>query len=186
MYRNGSEYDEMDQIIYSIYLDYNITVFPIDPKDVCRKLGVALVPYSAFSPNDSENLMEKKSKQAFFVRESKENPPTIYYNDKYESEGAIRLSIFHELKHYVCGDENDEDDDLADYFGRHFMCPTAYLMKKGMDMPNSIVSFCGVSFEAARNASSNVRKRREKRGLSLTEYERAFMEMADPIILEVV
>ena len=58
MYRNGSEYDEMDRLIYSIYMDYHITKFPIDPKDVCRELGVALVPYSAFSSNDPEKLMK--------------------------------------------------------------------------------------------------------------------------------
>ena len=184
MYRNGSEYGEMDRLIYSIYMDYHITKFPIDPKDVCRKFGVALVPYSAFISNDSEKLLKKKSKQAFFVRESKENPPTIYYNDNHESEGSIRLSIFHELKHYVCGDKNDEDDDLADYFGRHFMCPTAYIMKKVIDTPNAIVAFCGVSFEAACYASSNVRKRREKCGLGLMTYEQEYIEMVEPIVLE--
>ena len=65
MYRNGSEYGEMDRLIYSIYMDYHITKFPIDPKDVCRKLGVALVPYSAFISNDSEKLLKKKVKAGF-------------------------------------------------------------------------------------------------------------------------
>lgn len=185
MYRSGSVYDEIDRVIYMIYQDYCIFRFPIDEKEVCRKLGVAIVPYSAFALNDPKMLMQKKSKQAFFVRQSKENPPTIYYNDKYDSEGAIRLSIFHELKHYVCEDEDDRDDDLADYFGRHFPCPTAYLMLKGIDTPNEIVSFCGVSFEAACNASSNVKNRREKHGLYLKDYEKDFIAMSDPVLLEI-
>ena len=70
MYRYGSAYDELDRIIYSIYMDYNIRTLPIDERELCRKLGVALVPYSAYSPNDSKTLLIKKSKQAFFVRES--------------------------------------------------------------------------------------------------------------------
>ncbi len=184
MYREGRKYDELDQLIYSIYLDYNIRTFPIDEKEVCRKLGVALVPYSAFLASKSQMVLKAKSKQAFFVRESKDTPPTIFYNDDYDSKGAIRLSIFHELKHYVCEDEDDSGDDLADYFGRHSICPTAYLMYKRIDTPNAIVAFCGASFEAACNASSNVKKRREKYGLALKDYEKAFIEMVDPIILE--
>lgn len=47
--------------------------------------------------------------------------PTIYYNDSFESEGSQRFTIFHELKHYVFEDKDDEDDDLADFFARYFM-----------------------------------------------------------------
>ncbi|EFQ51829.1 ImmA/IrrE family metallo-endopeptidase [Lactobacillus iners] len=106
-------------------------------------MKIALVPYSAFS-DEAKKLLQKKSNHAFFVKESKENPPTIYYNDTFESKGAIRLSVFHEIGHYIC--EDDSKDDLADYFARHFMCPTAYLMLKGIESPNEIVAFCGVSF----------------------------------------
>lgn len=185
MYRCGSDYDELDRIIYSVYMDYNIREFPIDEQELCRKLGVALIPYSAFLPNDPKMLLAKKSKQAFFVRESKENPPTIYYNDNYDSEGATRLSVFHELKHFVCEDEDDREDDLADYFGRHLMCPTAYLMVKDINTPNEIVAFCGSSFKAAYNASINIKNRRSKYGNKLKDYEKAFIEMVDPLILKI-
>ena len=56
----------------------------------------------------------------FFVKATKSTPPTIYYNDTIESEGAIRFTIFHELKHYVFEDDDDEDDDLADFFCKIF------------------------------------------------------------------
>ena len=92
MYRSGSEYDKLDKWIYSIYDDYNIHKFPIDAKKICQKMKIALVPYSAFSDGGSQSLLQKKSKHAFFVKESKENPSTIYYNDTFGSEGAIRLS----------------------------------------------------------------------------------------------
>lgn len=139
MYRNSEEYGKLDKLIYKIYLDYNVISFPIDELELCQKMGIALVPYSAFE-NDAWTLLLKKSNHAFFVRESAENVPTIYYNDLYGTKGAIRLSIFHEIKHYICEDEDDNADDLADYFGRHLMCPTAYLMLKGIDTPNEIVS----------------------------------------------
>lgn len=125
-------------------------------------MKIALVPYSAFS-DKAKKLLQKKSNHAFFVKESKENPPTIYYNDTFESKGAIRLSVFHEIGHYICEDE----DDLADYFARHFMCPTAYLMLKGIESPNEIVAFCGVSFQTACNASANIANRKKKLGNKL-------------------
>ncbi|EPI46994.1 ImmA/IrrE family metallo-endopeptidase [Gardnerella sp. DNF01144] len=182
MYRSGSEYDELDKLIYSIYDDYNIDKFPIDAKELCWKMKIALVPYSAFS-DEAKKLLQKESKHAFFVKESKENPPTIYYNDMFESEGAIRLSIFHEIGHYICEDKDDSKDDLADYFARHFMCPTAYLMLKGIASPNEIVAFCGVSFEAARNASANIASRKKKLGFKLFSHEEEFIKKIDPIAL---
>lgn len=180
MYRSGIEYDKLDKLIYSIYVDYNIQSFPIDEKYLCRKMKIALVPYSAFS-EAAEKLLQKKSNHSFFVKESKENPPTIYYNDTFESEGAIRLSVFHEIGHYICEDEDDSKDDLADYFARHFMCPTAYLMLKGIESPNEIVAFCGVSFQAACNASANIANRKKKLGNKLLSYEKEFIKNIDPI-----
>ncbi|MFP1694826.1 ImmA/IrrE family metallo-endopeptidase [Gardnerella greenwoodii] len=172
----------MDKLIYSIYDDYGINKFPIDEKELCRKMKIALVPYSAFS-DEAKKLLQKKSNHAFFVKESKENPPMIYYNDAFGSEGAIRFSVFHEIGHYICEDEDDSKDDLADYFARHFMCPTAYLMLKGIESPNEIVAFCGVSFEAACNASANIANRKKKLGNKLMGYEKEFIEKIDPIVL---
>ena len=183
MYRDGSVYDEIDKVIYQIYQDYDIRSFPIDAVDVCKKLGVALVPYSAF-PEGDRWLLEKKSKQGFFVKESKELPPTIYYNDNFGSMGAIRFTIFHELKHYIYNDDNDEDDDLADYFARHFMGPTPYLMLKGLDSPNDIVSFCDMSMEAAINACSNILSRRNKYGMNLFDYEVSLIGHLEPVLME--
>ena len=183
MYRNGSVYDEIDKVIFDIYQDYDIKTFPVDEVDVCNKLGVALVPYSAFSQEDRK-LLKKKSELGFFVKESKEQPPTIYYNDLYGSKGAIRLTIFHELKHYIYNDENDDDDDLADYFARHFMGPTPYLMQKGFDSPNEIVSFCGMSMEAAINAYSNIVSRRNKYGMDLFDYEVPLIKHLEPVLME--
>lgn len=183
MYREGNVYDEIDKVIFDIYQDYDIKTFPIDEADVCNKLGVARVPYSAYSREGIE-LLKKKSETGFFVKESKEQPPTIYFNDLYGSKGAIRLTIFHELKHYIYNDENDDDDDLADYFARHFLGPTAYLMQKGFDSPNEIVSFCGMSMEAAINAYSNIVSRRNKHGMNLFDYEVSLIRHIEPALIE--
>ena len=183
MYRDGCVYDEIEKVITEIYQDYNIKSFPVDEVDICNKLGVSLVPYSEFSGN-ARRLLMKKSNLGFFVKGSKEQPPTIYYNDRFESKGAVRLTIFHELKHYIYNDDNDDDDDLADYFARHFMGPTAYLIQKGMDSPNEIVSFCGMSMEAALNAYSNIVNRKRTYGMNLFDYEVSLIEHLEPVIME--
>lgn len=94
MYRSDAIYDEIKNVIIDIYIDYGIKTFPIDEKEVCKKMGVALIPYSEYE-GDEFKLLQKKSKLGFFVKATKSTPPTIYYNDTIESEGAIRFTIFH-------------------------------------------------------------------------------------------
>ena len=183
MYRNGKVYDEIDKVIIDIFLDYNIKTFPLDEVDICNKMGVALVPYSGFDPN-GRSLLLKQSAHGFFVKRSKELPPTIYYNDLFESKGAIRFTIFHELKHYVYDDNNDDDDDLADYFARHFMCPTGYIIQKCLDSPNEIVSYCGMSMEAATYAYIGIVNRKRKYGMGLFDFEIPLINHLEPVILE--
>ena len=179
MYRSGYVYDEIDKVIIDIYLDYNFTSFPLDEREVCSKLGVDLVAYSEF-PADKQLLLMKKSKRGFFFKNSDGHVPTIYYNDLFESKGAIRFTIFHELKHYVFDDKDDENDDLADYFARHFMGPTSYLIQMGLDSPSDIALFCGMSNEAANYAYCSIVHRKKKYGLDLFDYEIPLINLLDP------
>lgn len=60
MYRNGNDYERMARLVIDIYIDYNITSFPVDEKELCRKLGLKLVPYSAY-PEKTQKLLRKRS-----------------------------------------------------------------------------------------------------------------------------
>ena len=170
MYRSSDKYEDIVKVIIDIYLDYDIKIFPIDEMDICKRLGVVLVPYSE-CPEEAKELLKKKSKYGFFVRKTRENPPTIYYNDKFEPYGAVKLTIFHEIKHYVFDeDANDEDtDDLANFFGRFFLCPIPYLIMMGIETENEIISHCGVSMTAAGNVETTIRNR--KHGYRIFEHE---------------
>ena len=186
MYRNPAEYEDIVNAIIEIYLDYDIRDFPLDEKDICRRLGVALVPYSE-CPEEARTLLEKKSRHGFFVKETKENPPTIYYNDKFEPYGAVRLTIFHEIKHYVFDEDTNEEnlDDIADFFGRFFLCPIPYLVMKGIDTENDIVAYCGVSMTAARNVKSAIRNRKQKYGYRIFEHEIPLLKHLDENVYDV-
>ena len=184
MYRNGPVYDEIKKVIIDIYLDYDIKNFPIDPQEVCRKLGAILNPYSNYGTKE-RCLLLKKSEYGFFAPETPLNPPSIFYNDSYDSLGAQRLSIFHELKHYVFDDKDDKNDDLADFFARFFLCPIPYLLLKNIVTPSEVALFCGVSNEAACNASSNLENRKQKYGYQLFEYEIPLIEHLEPGLIDV-
>lgn len=92
MHREGIVYDEIDKTIIDIMIDYDIKEFPIDEKLVCRRLGVSLVPYSSLDDSD-DSVLQKQSEDAFFVPQSKDRPPTIYYNDRIENEGRNNVIL---------------------------------------------------------------------------------------------
>lgn len=180
MYRPTDIYEEITKTIIDIYLDYGIKTFPLDEKDICRRLGVALVPYSECC-SEAQELLLKKSEHGFFVKGTSETPPTIYFNDRFGSSGAVRFTIFHDLKHYVYNEDadNEEEDDLADFFSRFFLCPIPYLLMKGIETENEIVSCFGVSMAAAENVVSNLQNRKKKYGFKVFDYEVPLLILLD-------
>jgi Zn-dependent peptidase ImmA (M78 family) len=183
MYRNGEVYDTIAKVIVDIYIDYDLRNFPIDEGEVCRKMGVALVPYSIYN-EEERSLFLKRSKHGFFDGVFS-GTPTIYFNDALEPEETQRFTIFHEIKHFVFEDVDEHDDDLADYFARYFMCPVPYFLLKDIDTQDEIISCCGLSKTAAANASSNIINRKEKYGYHLFDYEVKLIEHLEPVLLEV-
>ncbi len=181
MYRDSEIYTEIVKLIIQMYLDYDIKEFPIDEKLICKKFGVSLVPYSAFD-REARIILNKRSKHGFFVKGTKDGPATIYYNDRFGSIGAIRFTIFHEVKHYVLNEDSGDEskDDIADFFSRFFLCPIPYLIVKGIETENEVISFCHVSMETAENVVSNIRNRKKSYGNKIFDYEVPLLEQLDP------
>lgn len=181
MYWNSNDYEKIVKLIIDIYIDYNITSFPIDEKEICRKLGLKLIPYSVYS-EEEQILFRKKSNDGFFVHGTKFTPNTIYYNDSILSHEKQRYTIFHEVKHFVNGDDSDEeyDDDMAEFFSRYFMAPIPYLIKMGINDVFTLISDHGMSMTAAENALKNVRSRKAKYGNYIFEHEKPLIELLCP------
>lgn len=179
MYRSQNEYNRMAILVGEIYIDYNIHSFPIDEKEVCRKLGIFLLPYGEFPPEE-RSLLKKKSKSSFYVPPTKSTPPMIYYNNnvfEVGSRGNIRRNIFHEVKHYVCADteEQPEDDDLADYFGKYFLAPISYLIALGINNINQIMADFHVDYDMAFFIVKNIKNRRDRYGNRIFDYEKPLL-----------
>lgn len=183
MYRKGSEYDRIAKLAIDLYLDYGFVTFPLNEEDVCQKLGISLVPYSAYKPDDRK-LFIKRSQYGFFNPLTKEAPPTIFHNDDPQlPRGCQRQTIFHEIKHYVDEDceEDPEDDDLAEYFGRFFPAPIPHLIVNDISNPTEIISRFGTSYTIASHISSNVINRMKKYGKRIFDYEKPLVKQLDPI-----
>ena len=178
MYWSGTDYDRMAQLVIDIYVDYNIRSFPVDEKEICRKLGLKLIPYSEYS-EEQEALLRKRSMDAFFAPATRTTPPTVFYNDKVESRGRLRYNIFHEVKHFVTGDKDDGEynDNMADYFARYFMCPIPYLIEYGIDNELTLISDHLISQEAARNTIKNVRNRKAVYGDKIFDSEKPLVDL---------
>lgn len=173
MYRNSEAYDEIAKIVIGIYEDYNITSFPVIAYELCKIMGIKLVPYSQV-PLD----ITKISDDAFLVPPSIEFAPKIYFNDKIQSTERIRFSIFHEIKHYVCNeyDNSCRDEDMTNYFARYIMCPIPYLIHKNIQDEPTIRSKFDVCYMVACNVKCNVINRRDKYGDKIFDYEVPLMK----------
>ena len=42
MYWNGNDYDKTAQLVIDIFIDYNITSFPVDEKETYKKNGTEI------------------------------------------------------------------------------------------------------------------------------------------------
>lgn len=176
MYWSSEAYDEIAKIVIGIYEDYNITSFPVSAYELCKNMGIRLVPYSEL-PFDGTKI----SDDAFLIPPSIEYSPQIAFNDKMRTTERIRFSVFHEIKHYVCNeyDYSCRDEDMANYFARYIMCPIPILIYRDIDDAYSLERNFGVSSEAAWNALSNVRNRRNKYGDKIFDYEKPLIELIE-------
>lgn len=185
-YRTGREYDEVERVVAEVFCDYGFREFPLDEKMVCAKLGVRLVPYKEIL-GDKERLLNKRSEWGFFVKGSKENLPTIYYDNGFlKMHQSVRFTVFHELKHFVFEDTDEEQDDLADHFARCFMCPPAYFLLRGVSDPSELEEICDISREMAKNAYNQIVNRKAKYGYKLHDYEIDMVRLIDEKLLSKV
>ncbi len=82
MYWDSSDYEAMSKMVIDVYLDYGIRTFPVDEKEICRKLGVKLLPYSDFP-----DFVKDVSDDAFYV------PPTTEIHQSFSIMTWTRMRV---------------------------------------------------------------------------------------------
>lgn len=181
MYRKGKEYENLDKLAIDVYVDYGLSSFPLDEKELCKKMGIMLIPYSSYD-GEQLQILKKKSLYGFWSMGNKGYTPMIFYNDNLNdlhSPATISQTIRHEIKHILCGDVDDAStkDDLAEHFGRYLACPTPYLIAKNITDINMAISTFGISAQMAGNALSAVTNRISKYGNKIFDYEKPLLNL---------
>ena len=181
MYRNSAEYDRLDKMAIEIYVDYGIKSFPLDEKELCKNMGIELIPYSSYEVKERD-LLKKCSLYGFWSLLPESYTPVIFYNDnitELHSPATIKQTIRHEIKHILDLDkkENPLDDDLAEHFGRYLAAPVPYLVAKRITNTNVIISTFEVSATMAGYISSAVTNRIKKHGYKIFDYEKPLLKL---------
>lgn len=183
MYRDSEEYDRMAKLAISIIVDYGITAkdYPLDLDNLCRKMKINVVPYSAFEDEDPDfiDILLKKSKDGFFAPRSSKQEATIFFNDKYGdrlSPSRISQTKGHEIKHIVEEDEDDSDDNLCEYFSKYLRCPIPYVLYLGLESKIDIISRFSISYQQSEIVLNNIINRKRKYGNGYFRYEIELLE----------
>jgi len=172
MYRTSEEYDRMSKLAIAILVDYGIKEFPLDMDDLCKKMKINLIPYSAYE-NKNVHVLLAKSHDGFNMPRSTESEATIFFNDKYgiSNDAHICNTKGHEIKHIVEGDIDDSEDDLCEYFSKYLRCPIPYVLYLGIKTEMELISKFGLSSEQAGYVIKGLRNRIAKYGNGYFKYE---------------
>ena len=184
-YRTGYEYDEMAKLAIDLYLDYNLTTFPIDPYLLACKMGINVIPYSDLEYETRELQMKFSEDASNFPHRSGNNyVRTIYFNDFISSKARIEVSVLHEIKHivnYDCETEDEEEnkksEEMADYFAKYMKCPIPYLVYKDITNKEDIMVMFHISEEMAGYVRGNVINRISSYGHDIFAYELPLLEL---------
>ena len=169
-------FDRLNKLVIDIYIDYNLTSFPIDVFKLAKRMGLKLIKYSSFEKKERE-LLIKESKNGFYSIAP--SGPIIFYNDLIDNKENIRMTIAHEIKHYVDSDceENETSEKGAKHFARYLLCPIPYLISNKIKDVYEIMTTFGLSYTASTNAQSNVINRVEKYGYQIFDYEKTLLKL---------
>lgn len=173
-------YEEIKIIVVDMFEKYHVSCVPISGFEIATRMGVKVVPYSAFDEKISM-LMLKKSDDGFTKIDCGEY--TIYYNDK-KGYGRINNTIMHEIGHIVLG--HLEESELAEaevrFFAKYALAPPALIHKLKLSSPGEIEDIFEVSFEASYYAYDYYQKWLAYGGTDYTAYEIRTLELFKEVV----
>lgn len=178
---SDKRYEEIKFEVVDMFQRYNISCVPISGFEIAKKMGVKIIPYSAYT-TPIRNLLLKESEDGFFVEPTK-GDLFIFYNDE-KDYGRINNTIMHEIGHIVLN--HSEDSELAEsevkFFAKYALVPPVLVHKFKIDNPTDIADIFQVSFEAACYAYSYYKKWLEYGGDDYTDYEEKTLQLFKDVI----
>ncbi len=172
----NARYEEIKQIIVRLFVKYNVSCIPVNGFELATKMGIRVIPYSAFPP-ETRRLMLMKSIDGFCV-EKTPGEWHIFYNDEMDYR-RINNTILHEIGHIAL--DHSEDSELAEkevkLFAKYALVPPVLVHKLKLDNPYDISKAFEVSLEAACYAYSYYQKWLRCGPSNFTSYERTLLRL---------
>lgn len=162
--------EEIKEIVVNMYENFDINCVPISSFEIAVKMGIKIIPYSAYSER-IQYLLSKKSEDGFSV-EKESGEKYIFYNSL-KSYGRINNTIMHEIGHIML--VHTEDSELAEkevkFFAKYALAPPVLIHNLEQKDIYSISNTFAISIEAARYALEYYKKWLAHGEKNYTSYE---------------
>ena len=147
-------YEQIKLEVAKIFVRCNLTKIPITGFEIANKLGIIVIPYSAFKEEKRLKLIEE-DEDGFFLK--KDGICYIYYNDR-KGYGRINFTILHEIGHIVLDHTQHSElaESEANFFAKFAIAPPVLVDKFGnntsyLDLLISIYENFGVTKTSGYN-----------------------------------
>lgn len=175
---SNRRYEEIKRIVVRMFVKYGVSCVPINGFEIAHKMGVKVIPYSAY-PQSKHWLLIKKSEDGFSV-EKTNGQWYIFYNDE-KDYGRVNHTIMHEIGHIVL--DHTEDSELAEkevkFFAKYALAPPVLIHKLKLDSPERIAQTFEISHEAACYAYGYYQKWLRFGARDYTAYECQLLRLFD-------
>lgn len=165
---SNERYEEIKRTVVNLFVEYEVRCIPVSGFELGMKMGIEIIPYSAFNKN-KQNILFHISEDGFCVQTNKWR---IYYNDK-QYYRRINNTLFHEIGHIVL--DHSIDSDLAEsevqFFAKYALAPPPLNDKLNIKNVIEIYEKFDISWEAAENALKYYHKWLSFRRYDLMDYE---------------
>ncbi len=169
-------YKLIHQIVNDIYINANITQFPVDILSIIDSFkNIKLVSYSTYAKDlnlTKEEFLECfTSDDGFSVFSKSKNKYIIFFNDFIDnSKQRMRWTATHELGHILCKHHSLSEDNLtndeiyafkereANHFASMLLAHSAILNELNLVSSKDIEFYCDLSSSAAKFRFDNYKK----------------------------
>lgn len=173
---SNDRYEEIKILVVDMFTEHDISCVPISGFEIAQKMGIRVIPYSAFN-TEKRKLLLKKSEDGFSV-EKTANEWYIFYNDE-KDYGRINHTMLHEIGHIVL--DHTEESDLAEaevkFFAKYALAPPVLVHKFDIRNPMQLANVFEISYEAACYAYSYYKKWLQYGNFEYTEYEERILRL---------
>lgn len=179
----SEEYDKIVELSLNILMDYQEYDFPLNIKNLAKKIDINVKLYSNLSFEKYEYIYDK-SPFGITVMSKYDNGHTTfetYYNDIDNKETRNRFTLAHEIGHVVNGDINknitDKEEKLYDYFAKCLLAPQCLIIQNKEFDIKTIVTNYNVSKQVAEYWLQAINNRISSFGKNcLTDTEKSYLE----------